>query len=128
MSQFFYSHNFLRYIINQKTNTKYIYSKYLIRSIDINSFKCFYLDNYANIYVKYLNMDYSLLWTQKLMSVGNSYIGNHTTYKFYTHSLENIIYINWKKTNFNYASFLIKQCHSLVKDNKTFFKKLLDIL
>ncbi len=120
MSSFFYSQKFLNYIIYKKINAKYIYSKYLIRSIDINSFKFFYLDNYSNIYIKYLNTDYSLLWTQKLMSVGSSYIGKPTTYQFYTNNLENLIYINWKKVNFNYASFLIKQCYSFITDKNDF--------
>lgn len=118
MNQFFWSKNYLSYIRNKKLLAKHIYPKYLIRSIEIDQLKFLYIDDYSSIYIKFLKTEYALLWTQKLINIGNSYSGYHKTYKFYFDDLDPIIYIHWKKVNYNYASRLLKQTRLLIA-NKT---------
>lgn len=120
MNHFFWSKNFLNYVVDKKIQAKYVYSKYLIRNIDINSSKFLYLDNYSNINIKFLNTDYALLWTQTLMNIGSSYIGYHKIYKFYQYDFETVAHIHWRKLNFNYASRLLKQCSFLIRDKKEY--------
>lgn len=108
MEQFFWSTNYLNYIRQKKIITKHVYPKYLIRNIEINNLKLIDVDDYSTISIKFLKTEYSLLWTQKLMNVGNSYIGYHKMYKFYSYDLDPIMFIHWRKLNLNYASRLLK--------------------
>lgn len=120
MNHFFWSKKFLNYVVDKKIQAKYVYSKYLIRNIDITPSKFLYLDNYSNINIKFLNTDYALLWTQTLTNIGSSYIGYHKIYKFYQYDFDTVAHIHWKKLNFNYASRLLKQCSFLIRDKKEY--------
>ena len=125
MNQFFWSKNYLSYIRQKKIIAKHIYPKYLIRNIEINNLKLLYIDDYSTIDIKFLNTEYSLLWTQKLMNIGNTYLGYHKTYKFYFDDLDPTIYIHWRKLNFNYASRLLKQSYFFITTKKESFNNCL---